>query len=63
MFRFFRRPEPPPSPSEAGRVLSASAHSDAARARRRAKRDRIVKAHCASIIASMTPNKEPTYEQ
>ena len=61
MFGLFRRPPPAPSASEAGRALSAHAHSDAVKARRRAERARRVQAHCASILASM--NKEPSCEQ
>lgn len=52
----------PPTPSEAGRALSKRANAPdvkaRAQARRRAERDRIVKAHCAAIIASI-PSKEP----
>jgi hypothetical protein len=51
---FSQRPQPLPTPSEAGRALSARAKEI-----RRAERARHVKAHCASILASMQP-KEPT---
>jgi hypothetical protein len=53
-WRIFSRRPPPPTPSEAGRALSKRAQE-----LRRAERARVVKAHCASILASMQP-KEPT---
>lgn len=56
---FSRRPPPAPTASEAGRALSERSRAADVKARSRAERDRIVKAHCASILASMQP-KEPT---
>lgn len=58
-WRIFSRRPPPPTPSEAGRALSERSRAADVKARRRAERDRIVKAHCQSILDSMKP-KEPT---
>ena len=54
MFRLFRRPAPPPTPSEAGKALSTRAHEIG-----RAERSRLVKAHCAAILASIPQKQEP----
>jgi hypothetical protein len=54
------QPAPPPSISDAARMLSARAHEQAraAREKARASQNEKVRRHCLAILNSMNPQKE-----